>query len=84
MFHFEVKQLNIAEENRRQMKTMQQTLVSLRQRSGLTIEELATVCGIVPNDITALESGGDVDVDVLLKLCKFFDIKPKDIFLRIL
>ena len=73
--------MNVEQENKKQMATMCANLRALRAGRNLSVEALSLETGVSAKDISTIENGGDVSVDVLLALCAYHGIKPKDMFL---
>lgn len=46
----------------------------------MTQEELAKVIGIAKSTISAIENGAGTSAEIMLKIAKFFNKDPRDIF----
>lgn len=72
--------MNIVEENKKQIHNMHTNFKNLRTEQGLTIAQLSEQTQIAEKDLLATESGQDFEISILIRLCRFYKIKPRQIF----
>lgn len=59
----------------------------LRQSHALTVQEMADICDIEPEDLKKLEQGTlteNITVDVAIRLFHYFKISPEQLFIPML
>jgi len=71
---------NISEENARYLKILSQNIKSLREAKNLSLQELSQQCGVSEKILTEMEAGEDFEVRYLVHLCRFYRIKPHEVF----
>lgn len=53
---------------------------NLRTQQGLNIAQLSEQTQIAEEDLLATENGQDFEISILIRLCRFYEIKPRSIF----
>lgn len=72
--------MNVGEENKRQIQNMRTNFKHLREARCWTVEQLSERSNLPATDLLAIENGQDFEVSLLIRLCKFYQIKPYQIF----
>ena len=68
------------DEQDKQLEKMYENLRLLRRARGWTIEDLSKLSGIRVKFLTDIEEGRDFDVRYLIRLCRLYGIKAREIF----
>ena len=75
--------MKVKRENARQIRTMRGNIRMLRRQRNLSVRDLSEQSGISASVLRNIEAGQDFGLSHLLKLCRFYGIKPYEIFLPI-
>lgn len=72
--------MDYIEENNRQVRNMRTNCKYLRIAHGCTVEQLSAQTQISKEDLLAIENGQDFELSLLIRLCRFYQVSPCQLF----